>query len=82
MVVVGTWLRKYLRRKNGLPAFEDYETHKKIMHYSHLVVATNIKLERYRGRPSKKLLWSISMEEHEAIIDALQKREDADGTMD
>ena len=81
-MVVGTWLQKYLRRKNGLPSFEDYETHKKIMHYSHLVVATNIKLKQYRGRPSKKLLWSISMEEHEAIIDAMQKREDADGTME
>lgn len=79
VVVVGTWLRKYLTRKNGLPAFEDYELEKKIIHYSHLVVATNIKLDRYRGRPANKQLWTLSMEEHETIIDALQKREDADG---
>jgi len=81
-VVVGTWLRKYLIRKNGLPAFEDYETHKKIIHYSHLVLATNIKLERYRGKPTNKELWNISMEDHETIIDALEKREDGDGTME
>ena len=63
-------------------AFEDYETHKKIIHYSHLVVATNIKLDRYHGRPTNKVLWKISMEEHETIIDALQKRENTDGTME
>lgn len=81
IVVVGTWLRKYLTRRNGLPAYEDYQSEKKIIHYSHLVVATNIKLERYKGRPANKVLWTLSVEEHEAIIDALQKREDADGTL-
>ena len=79
VVVVGTWLRKYLIRKNGLLAFEDYERHKKIIHYSHLILATNIKLVRYQGRPSNKVLWKLSMDDHETIIDALQKREDADG---
>lgn len=82
VVVVGTWLRKYLMRKNGLPAFEDYERHKKIMHYSHLILATNIKLVRYQGRPANKVLWTISMDDHETIIDALKKREDADGTIE
>jgi hypothetical protein len=59
VVVVGTWLQKYLLRKNGLPRFEDYETHKKIVHYSHFVVATNIKLNWYHGRPTNKELWRI-----------------------
>lgn len=81
-MVVGTWLQKYLIRKNGLPAFKDYETHKNIIHYSHLVVAKNIKLLRYRGRLTNKELWIISMEEHETIVDVLQKREDVDGTME
>ena len=81
VVVAGTWRRRNLTRRNGLPAFEDYQTEKKFLHYSHLVVATNIKLERYKGRPANKVLWTISMLEHETIIDALQKREDADGTV-
>ena len=80
VVVVGTWLWKYLKRKNGLLAYEDYEIHKKIIHYSHLVLAKNVKLYRFKGRPHNKVLWNISMEEHEIIIDVLQKREDADGT--
>jgi hypothetical protein len=71
-----------LIRKNGLPTFKDYETHKKIIHYSHLVVEKNIKLNRYHGRPTNTELWTISMEYHETIIDVLQKREDADGTME
>ena len=81
VVVVGTWLRRYLTRRNGFPTFEDYRTEKKILHYSHLVVATNVKLERQKGRPTNKVLWTISMDEHETIIDALQKREDVDGTV-
>ena len=80
-IIAGTWIGSYLTRRNGLPAFEDYQTEKKILHYSYLVVATNIKLERYKGRPANKVLWTISMDEHETIIDALQKREDADGTV-
>ena len=44
-------------------------------------MATNIKLERYKGRPINKVLWTISMDEHKKIIDALQKREDVDGTV-
>ena len=78
IVVAGTWLRTYLTRRNGLPAFEDYQPEKKILHYSHLVVSMNIKLERYKGRLTSKVLWIVSMEDHEAIIDALQKREDVD----
>ena len=71
VVVAGTWLCRYLTRRNGLLAFEDYQTEKKILHYSHLLVATNIKLERYQGRPANKVLWRISMDKHETIIDAL-----------
>jgi hypothetical protein len=81
VVVAGTWLHRYLTRRNSFPAFEDYQTEKNILHYSHLVVATNIKLERYKGRPTNKVLWTISMDDHETIIDALQKREDADSTV-
>ena len=44
-----------------------------------MVLATNIKLERYKERYANKVQWTISIEDHEAIIDVLQKREDADG---
>ena len=71
-----------MTRKNGLLAFKDYETHKNIIHYSHLVVAKNIKLDWYHGIPTNKVLWKISMEEHETIINVMQKREDANGTME
>ena len=54
---------------------------KKILHYSDLVVAINIKLDRYKGRPANKVLWKNLMDEHETIIDVLQKGEDADGTV-
>jgi len=35
MVVVGTWLGKYLTRKvTSFPTFKDYEITKNIIHYS------------------------------------------------
>ena len=71
IVVAGTWLRRYLTRRNGLPTFEDYQSKNKILHYSHLVVVKNIKLERYKGRSTNKELWKISMDKNKIIIDAL-----------
>lgn len=79
MVVVGTWLQKIVSIKNDLEAYKDYEENKKIIRYSHLILATNIKLSRYKGRPTNRVLWNISMQEHEAIMNALHEREDTDG---
>ena len=38
VVVAGTWLRTYMLRKNGIPAFKDYQKHTKILIYSHLII--------------------------------------------
>ena len=81
ILVAGTWLRRYLTRKNGLPTFEEYQSENKTLQYSCLVVGMNIKFERYKGRPTNKVLWTISIDNNETIMDALQKREDANGTM-
>jgi len=56
MVVVGTWLQKIVSIKNDLEAYKDYEENKKIIRYSHLILATNIKLSRYKGRPTNRVL--------------------------
>lgn len=45
-------------------------------------MATNIKLFKYKGRPANKFLCTLLLDEHKIIINALQKKEDADGTMD
>jgi len=74
IMVIGTWLPKVLtRRVTGFPTFEYYQTTKKILHYSHLIWATNIKLLRYKGKPTSRVLWILSSDDHEIIIDALQK---------
>lgn len=82
MVVVHTWIRACIIRQNGFHTYEDYQIDKNIIHYSHLVLATNIKLNRFHGRPHNKVLWKNLIEEHEIIMDALQKRENVDGTID
>lgn len=38
IVVTGTWLRRYKLKKYNLWLFEDFETHRKILHYLNLVV--------------------------------------------
>jgi len=79
MVVVGTWLAKIVPTRNGLGAYEYYEPNKKSIHYSHLILTTNVKLSRYKGRPTNKVLLKILMQEHEVIMNVLHEREDVDG---
>jgi hypothetical protein len=54
VVVTGTWLRTYMLRRNEIPTFEDYQKHKIILIYSHLIIATNVKLLKDQGRPKVK----------------------------
>ena len=82
VVVAGTWLRTYMVRKNGIPAFEDYEKHKTIIMYSHLVIATNVMLFRHHARPKTKKLWTLTNADHEAILDTLKQRDDPLGTLE
>ena len=42
MVFAGTWLWTYMLRRNGIPAFEDYQKQKIILIYSHLIIAKNV----------------------------------------
>ena len=44
VVVARTWLQTYMLRKNGIPIFKDYEKHKTILIYSHLLIEENVKL--------------------------------------
>lgn len=72
----------FLTIHNGLGSYEDYEMYKNIIHYLHWALEINIKLDRYKGGYSNRVLWNISMQEHEANINALHEREDAYGIID
>lgn len=69
-------------RKNGIPAFEDYERHKTILIYSHLIIAANVKLLKHQEKPKTKELWTVTTVGHEAILDTLKQRDDSSGTLD
>jgi len=62
--------------------FEDFDTHHKILHYSNLVVETNVYLIQYQGRPLNKTLWKVRDFDHEAILDTIKSREDPDVSLD
>lgn len=82
MVVTGTWLWTYMLRRNIIPAFKDYQKHKIILIYSHLIIATNVKLLKHQGRPKVKKIFTITNVDHEALLETLKKREDPTGTVD
>ena len=82
MVVAGTWLQTYMLRRNKIPTFEDYQKHKVILIYSHLIIATNVKLLKHQGRPKVKKLFTIANADHEALLETLKQREDPIGTLD
>ena len=81
VVVVGTWLQTYMLRRNRILAFKDYQKHKIILIYSHLIIATNVKLLKHQGRPKVKELFSITNADHEALLETLKEREDPTGTL-
>ena len=72
MVVAGTWLQTYMLRRNGIPAFEDYQKYKVILIYLHLIIATNVKLLNHQGRPKVKELFTITNVDHEALLETLK----------
>ena len=82
MVVTRTWLWTYMLRRNIIPSFEDYEKHKIILIYSHLIIATNLKLLKHQVRPKVKELFTISNANHTALLETLKQRDDPLRTLD
>ena len=82
MVIVVTWLRTYILRRNGIPTFEDYQKHKIILIYLHLIIATNVKFLKNQGRTKVKELFTITNADHEALLETLKQREDPTRTLD
>ena len=69
-------------RRNGIPAFEDYQNHKKNLIYSNFIIATNVKLLNHQGRPKVKEIFTITNVDHEALLETLKQREGPTGTLD
>ena len=82
VVLTGTWLRRYPHKSVKHWLFEEFDTHRKILHYSNLVVASNVCLTKYKGRPLNKTLWKVRESDHEAILDTIKSRADPDGSLD
>ena len=82
VVVTGTWLRRYPMKNPNLWLFEDWQTERKILHYSNLVVASNVHLIKYGGKPHNKNLWKVRESDHEAILETLKCCSDLVGSLD
>ena len=62
--------------------FEDWQTKRKILHYSNLVVTSNVNLIKYGGKLHNKILWNVHESDHEAILETLKCRKDRVGSLD
>ncbi|XP_059072923.1 uncharacterized protein LOC131873750 [Cryptomeria japonica] len=82
VVVTGTWLQRYPIKNFDVWLFEDFETQRHILHFSNLVVAINIHLMKYRGRPHNKILWKVHESDHEEILDTIWVRVNTEGSLD
>ena len=69
-------------KNSSMWLFEDFETHIHILHYSNLIVETNIQLILYCGRPLNKKLWKECEFDHNAILDTIRVRVDPEGSLD
>ena len=72
MVVARTWPQIYMLRRNGIPAFEDYQKHKIIVIYLHLIIEKNVKFLKHQGRPKVKELFTITKVDHETLLETLK----------
>ena len=54
----------------------------RILIYSHLIIAKNVKLLKHQGRPKVKELFTIANADHEALLETLKQREDPIGILD
>ena len=68
-------------RKNGILAFEDYEKHKTIIIYSHLIIAINVNLLKHQGRKKLKYFFNIINVDYKALLETLKQRDDVLGTL-
>ena len=82
VVVTSTWLRWYSMKNPNSWLFEDWKIGRKILHYSNFVVASNVHLIKYGGKPHNKILWKVHKSDHEAILETLKCREDLVGSLD
>ena len=82
LVVTSTWLRQDSMINPNLWLFEDWKTERKILHYSNLVVASNVHLIKYHGKKHNKTLWKVCESDHGAILETLKCRVDLVGLLD
>ena len=82
VVVTDTWLRRYSMKNPSLWLFEDWQIERKILHHSNLVVASNVHLIKYGGKPHNKILWKVCELDHEAILETLKCQADLVGSLD
>ena len=82
VVVTDAWLRRYSMKNPNLWLFEDWQTKRKILHYSNLVVTSNVHLIKFGGKPNNKILWKVCESDHKAILETLKCRVDLVGSLD
>ena len=82
VVITDTWLRQYSMKNLNLWLFKDWQTERKILHYSNLVVMSNVHLIKYGVKPHNKTLWKVLESNHKAILETLKCREDLVGSLD
>jgi hypothetical protein len=75
VVIEGTYYQQAKIDKNGIQ-FIEYMPGQRVLHYSHLVIATKLQFETVpkRGRGNQK--WKLTIEEHERLLEIIKDRED------
>ena len=61
---------------------KDWKIERKILHYSNLVVTSNVHLIKYGGKSHNKILCKVHESDHKAILETLECRVDLVGSLD
>ena len=76
MVVYGRYHAQVSNHRREEVVFSQYEWKKEAIIYSHLVLAVKLVLKRVNTKKSGAPRWSLSISDHESILETLKHRED------
>lgn len=78
MVVFGHYFSQLSVRGRTIQ-FQQYQWEKEAIHYSHLVLAVKLRLQRVHSKKGGAPRWRLDPDDHESIMDAVRSR---DGSID
>ena len=69
-------------KNTNLWLFKDWKIERKILHYSNLIVTSNVHFIKYGRKPHNKILWKVHESDHQPRLETLKCQADPVESLD